>query len=201
MNVVREIFNNLNNRNVNDAIAILTKNLELIEEQQRVKIDNSSIEHAVKLLHKNKYESMFWESIIFSLDIESITDELILYLIKYNIATSELAHSDIGDKWLLILGKEYIEAYQTLIVRYFTNGNIYYKSKHATVIEFEELLGEIGVNEYLMDWVVGSHYLTPDDIKKLDLLYKYIINNTNFDKELKDKTEKYYLNKINIFQS
>ncbi len=105
---------------------------------------------------------------------ENIDPTIIAWMIQNDVCTTHLSHLDLDDEWLFKLSEENVEALQTLILRYYTDGDEIYHSNNASVSQFTECMEKIIHSKAIL-------HLHDDDIRnwiinlKADNQEKYLI--------------------------
>lgn len=130
-----------------------------------------------ELLCKYDLLEEFWTSYLDN--VISIDSAIIDWMIANDVCTTQLAHLDIDDVWLYALIRENVEAMQTLIIRYYTKGDIYYHSANASTEQFDSCMKKIvkcDVNNFLRDRYIQSwiRKLEADNFEKIAIMELYL---------------------------
>lgn len=147
------------------------------EIQCEIKTRNPDFIVLEHMLIKYKLRDDFWSN--FLENATDVSDEIISYLIDNDICIEELAHLDLEDNWLIYLGSKYVEAFQTLFVRYYTSGTSVYRSNHCTAEGFEAFLNMLRRTE-LIHWLKDKYIetwiktLVPDVPEKRRVIMEYL---------------------------
>lgn len=143
------------------------------------RIDISSEEFCCfqDFLLKNGLVDDFWTAYI--LNMNEIDEMVIAYLFSKNICLDVLSHANIPSIWLFMLGNENVEAFQTLMIRFYTPGTKIYGQEKYNSQEFKSFLSIVrsfGMQKWvyepcICDWLMQ---LEPDIPEKRTELLKFM---------------------------
>lgn len=93
---------------------------EFLDNKEDVNVKSDLIVECQQKLKGTKIEDEFWSDALRFIDNEYLTDEVINYFFKNNIAIMSLGHLPLKDKFLWCLVDYVEESILTLGIRYFT---------------------------------------------------------------------------------